>query len=81
MFLVFSIFLYLALRPVDIAMGTILAVVGAVSLLAIYFFMKGYKNGMAVRTLKLLQHIPFIKEWAKRFRKINARLWNVWTVR
>ena len=39
----FSIFLYLALRPVDIAMGTILAVVGAVSLLAIYFFMKGYK--------------------------------------
>ena len=63
----FSIFLYLALRPVDIAMGTILAVVGAVSLLAIYFFMKGYKNGMAVRTLKLLQHIPFIKEWAKRF--------------
>ena len=58
----FSIFLYLALRPVDIAMGTILAVVGAVSLLAIYFFMKGYKNGMAVRTLKLLQHIPFIKE-------------------
>ena len=68
LFLVFFLsFLYLALRPVDIAMGTILAVVGAVSLLAIYFFMKGYKNGMAVRTLKLLQHIPFIKEWAKRF--------------
>ena len=65
--LVFFYLLYLALRPVDIAMGTILAVVGAVSLLAIYFFMKGYKNGMAVRTLKLLQHIPFIKEWAKRF--------------
>ena len=33
-----SIFLYLALRPVDIAMGTMLAVVGVVSLLAIYFF-------------------------------------------
>lgn len=31
------------------------------------FFMKGYRNGMAVRTLKLLQHIPFIKGWAKRF--------------
>ena len=64
-----SIFLYLALRPVDIAMGTMLAVVGVVSLLAIYFFMKGYKNGMAVRTLKLLQYIPFIKGWAKRFSK------------
>lgn len=35
--LVCSIFLYLALRPVDIAMGTMLAVVGVVSLLAIYF--------------------------------------------
>lgn len=33
----FFYLLYLALRPVDIAMGTILAVVGAVSLLAIYF--------------------------------------------
>ena len=47
--------------------GRMLAVVGVVSLLAIYFFMKGYKNGMAVRTLKLLQYIPFIKGWAKRF--------------
>lgn len=43
--------------------------------------MKGYKNGMAVRTLKLLQYIPFIKGWAKRFQKTNGRLWNVWTVR
>lgn len=63
----FSIFLYLAIRPVDIAMGTMLAVAGAVFLLAIYFFMKGYKNGMAVRTLRLLRHIPFIKGWAERF--------------
>ena len=70
-FLIFGFFLsflYLALRPVDIAMGTILAVVGAVSLLAIYFFMKGYKNGMAVRTFKNCFSIfPFVKEWAKRF--------------
>ena len=43
--------------------------------------MKGYKNGMAVRTLKLLQHIPFVKEWAKRFRENKRELWNVWTVR
>lgn len=76
-----SIFLYLALRPVDIAMGTMLAVVGVVSLLAIYFFMKGYKNGMAVRTLKLLQYIPFIKDGPNVFQKTNGRLWNVWTVR
>ena len=34
----FLSFLYLALRPVDIAMGTILAVVGAVSLFSHLFF-------------------------------------------
>lgn len=66
-FWLFSIFLYLAFRPVDFAMGMVLSVVGFFCLLAIYFFMKGYRNGMAVRTLKLLQHIPFIKGWAKRF--------------
>lgn len=63
----FSIFLYLALHPVDMVMGSILALVGGCCLLAIYFFMKGYKNGMAVRTLKLMQHVPFISGWAKRF--------------
>ena len=29
--------------------------------------MKGYKNGMAVRTLRLLGHVPFAKKWARRF--------------
>jgi hypothetical protein len=40
-FWLFSIFLYLALRPVDFAMGMVLSVVGFFCLLAIYFFMKG----------------------------------------
>lgn len=63
----FSIFLYLALYPVTWEMGVLLAVVGAFCLLAIYFFMKGYKNGMAMRTLKLLCHVPFVRGWATRF--------------
>ncbi len=63
----FSIFLYLWLCPVDVPMGTVLAVIGFFCLLAIYFFMKGYDNGMAVRTLRLLHHLPYIKGWAKRF--------------
>lgn len=29
--------------------------------------MKGYKHGMAVRTLKLLCHVPYIRKWARRF--------------
>jgi len=62
-----SIFLYLALYPVDWMMGMLLLIVGSACLLAIYFFFKGYKNGMAVKTLHLLQHVPYIKRWARRF--------------
>lgn len=66
-FWLFSIFLYLFFFPVDAFMGILFFIVGACCLLAIYFFMKGYKNGMAVRTLRLLGHLPFIKKWAKHF--------------
>ena len=31
---------------------------------AIWFFMKGYKRGLAVRGMDLLIHIPYIKKWA-----------------
>ena len=48
-------------------MAIVLAVVVFCCLVAIYFFMKGYRNGMAVRTLKLLGHLPFVRKWARRF--------------
>ena len=63
----FSVFLFMAVEPVNAGMGVMLGIVGFLCLLAIYFFMKGYKNGMAVRTLKLLTHVPFARNWAKRF--------------
>ena len=63
----FSVLLFFAVEPVNIGMGIMLGVVGLCCLIAIYFFMKGYKNGMAVRTLKLLTHVPFVKNWARRF--------------
>ncbi len=66
-FWLFSIFLYLALYPVDAFLAVIFGLVGFFCSLAIYFFMKGYKNGMAVRTLRLLGHVPFAKKWARRF--------------
>ena len=62
-----SVFLYLLLEPLNVSMGIMLGIVACFCMLAIYFFMKGYKNGMAVRTLKILQHVPFIKGWACRF--------------
>lgn len=66
-FWLFSILLYLALYPVDTFLLIVFGLVGFFCSLAIYFFMKGYKNGMAVRTLRLLGHVPFAKKWARRF--------------
>lgn len=66
-FWMFSVLLYLVLEPLNLGMGIVLAIVGVCCLLAIYFFMKGYKNGMAVRTIRLLCHVPFAKKWANRF--------------
>lgn len=66
-FWLFSIFLYLAFYPVDTFLKIVFTLVGAFCFLAIYFFMKGYKNGMAVRTLRMLGYVPFIKKWARRF--------------
>ncbi len=63
----FSVFLFLAVEPLNPGMGVMLGVVGVCCAVAIYFFMKGYKNGMAVGTLRMLTHIPFVKNWAKRF--------------
>ena len=63
-FWLFSILLYLLFYPINATMATLLALTGAFCLLAIYFFMQGYKNGMAMRTLRLLGCIPLIKKWA-----------------
>ncbi len=62
-----SIPLYIALYPVNTFMAAVLGAVGFCCMVAIYFFMKGYKNGMAVRTLRLLGYVPFVKGWARRF--------------
>lgn len=63
----FSIFLYVALYTVTWEMGILLTLIGFCCLVAIYFFMKGYQHGMAVRTFRLLCHVPFVKHWAAGF--------------
>lgn len=62
-----SVFLFIILYPVTLPMGLMLAVIGALCLLGIYFFMKGYRNGMVVKTFKILGHLPLVKKWAVRF--------------
>lgn len=46
---------------------SVLLPIAVVCLLVIYLFMKGYRNGFAKRGMKMLTHVPFIRNWAKRF--------------
>ncbi|MDD4759708.1 MAG: lysylphosphatidylglycerol synthase transmembrane domain-containing protein [Bacteroidaceae bacterium] len=62
-----SIFLFIALYHVTLPLGILFIIIGSFCLVCIYFFMKGYRNGMVVKTFKILQHIPFAKKWATRF--------------
>lgn len=62
-----SIPLYLILYPLDPGVGIMLGLIAFFCLLAIYFFLKGYRNGMALKTIRLCTKIPFLKKWALRF--------------
>lgn len=68
-FWAFSIILYLLMYfdKIDIMMGTFLAVVAAFCALGIYFFMKGYRNGLAMKTLRIFTHVPGLRRRAKHF--------------
>ncbi|MBQ9357586.1 MAG: flippase-like domain-containing protein [Prevotella sp.] len=59
--------LYIATEPLDLGMGILIACIASFCLLAIWFFMKGYKRGIAVSGMRLLSHIPLVKNWARRF--------------
>lgn len=62
-----SVLLYIAVYTVSVEMGFLLALISAFCLLAIYFFLKGYRSGMVVKTFSLLQRLPWIKDWARNF--------------
>lgn len=69
-----SIFFFIALYPVKWTVGVMLAVVGAFCLLAIYFFCKGYKSGMAVKGLRIAARIPFLRSKVSRFAEEKKEL-------
>lgn len=66
-FWLLSIPLFLLTQPVSFFMGTMLSVIGLVCILAIWFFLSGYKKGLAVRSMNLLGRIPGVRNWAKKY--------------
>lgn len=70
-FWLLSAVLYTLTQPMTIPMAIMLTAVVAFCILGIWFFMTGYKKGLAVRVMKLLGHTPFVKKWATQFVERN----------
>lgn len=47
-------------REMSWPVASLLVVVMLFCLLAIYFFLKGYRNGLAMKTLRILSHLPWV---------------------
>ncbi|MBR5037158.1 MAG: flippase-like domain-containing protein [Prevotella sp.] len=59
--------LYIITQPMNVFMGMVLGLVTLFCLLGIWFFLKGYKKGLALRLMNILRHIPGAKKWARGF--------------
>ena len=62
-----SIFLYLFTQPMSVFMGMLLATSAAFCIAGLWFFIYGYRKGLAVRAMKVVRHIPLVKRWARPF--------------
>ena len=59
--------LYIITQPMNVFMGMVLGLVTLFCLAGIWFFLKGYKKGLALRLMNFLRHIPGAKKWARGF--------------
>ena len=72
-----SIFIYLALAaigdlPINTTIGTLLGIVIVFCLVAFYIFSRGYRQGLVVKTIRWVGHIPGLKGWSQRFQVSHA---------
>ncbi len=63
-FWLLSSIIFMLTQPLTYATTTVASLALAFSLLGIWFFMKGYKKGLAMRLAQWLSHIPGIRRWA-----------------
>ena len=73
-FWLLSCLLYVATQPMNIAMGIMLAIVAALCGVAIWFFIKGYKKGIAVRCMNILSHFPGLKRHSEQLATIDSQI-------
>lgn len=65
-FWLISCVLFVMTETLNVLTSSILVMVTLFCLTAIWFFIKGYKKGIARTVMTILSHIPFIKKWAQR---------------
>ena len=66
-FWLLSCALYALTQPVNVPAGVMLAAVASLCCAAIWFFIKGYKKGIAVRCMSLLRRFPGLRRRAGAF--------------
>lgn len=66
-----TIFLFLFTQSLNVGIGMVLLASGIFCLLGLWFFMLGYRKGLAVRAMNLLGKFPFVKQWALPFVERN----------
>lgn len=66
-FWLLSCLLFVLTEPVNVFTGALLLGVTAFCFTAIWFFLKGYKKGIAHSILRILSHLPFAKKKAVAF--------------
>lgn len=64
-----AVILYLFFVPLDAGMYVILPLMALFCVGGIYLFTRGYKNGLVVKVIGLISHIPGLKKWGTRFRE------------
>ncbi len=62
-----SAIVFLFVHPFNVFFGTLMAATIAFAALGIWFFMAGYRKGLANRVMRVMRHIPLVKRWAKPF--------------
>lgn len=66
-FWIISIVLYVLLRPVNFSVGIVLGISTIFCCLGLWFFIIGYRKGLAFRAMNLLRHVPLLRRWIKPF--------------
>ena len=66
-----SVFLYILTQEMTTLACILMPIIACFCMLVIWFFLKGYKKGIAMTGMNILSHFPIVKRWAQPFIERN----------